>query len=124
MPTSLDKLIKPEDRMERLVEAFVGHPGGPTFRAELDRVDHLLEEDLKAQQARFDAYEPPHSGVHDAQCQKVRYDEKHCCTCKENSDRRQAQVKAAALAGDMAFRDTLGGYESHRFDLIRKGSIS
>jgi len=86
-------------------------------------VEAKLKNDVAAQQARFDSYLParPADYQHKDRCQITRFkDARMACTCKSNMDRRRQQVVNAARAGDTDFRDTLGGMESHAFDLAVK----
>lgn len=118
-----ERLIKQEDLLERLIEAHVGAPTGPAFRAILAKERQQLKEDIAAQEARFNSYTPdrPVHEPHDAQCQIVRFGPKDACTCRSNMTRRRQQVINAGKAKDRAFRETLGSMESMIFDNAEKG---
>jgi hypothetical protein len=88
----------------------------------MNSVEVILAAEIEAQQARFASYLPmrPADEPHDARCQVTREGPQYCCTCQSNMTRRRQQVANAAKAGDMDFRATLGGMESHAFDMERQ----
>ena len=115
---SLDRLVKIEDRWDRLVEAARLHAEGDVLLDMIETVDTRVRLDISEQEARFAAYLParPADEPHDAQCQVTRWGGEDPCTCKSNAMRRRQQVRNAARARDMAFRETLGSMEQRAFD--------
>lgn len=114
-------MLKMDQLWERMRERAT-EEGALEILAYMDSVEIKLKNDVAAQQARFDSYMPkrPADEPHEAKCQVVRMGPQHCCTCESNMTRRREQVVNAARANDRDFRDTLGGMESHAFDLAVK----
>jgi hypothetical protein len=106
------------DRMRAQAE----DEGALEILAYMNGIEAKLKRDVAAQQARFDSYMPkrPADEPHDKGCQVTRMGPQHCCTCESNMTRRRQQVINAARANDRDFRETLGGMESHAFDLAVK----
>jgi hypothetical protein len=106
------------DRLRASAEAS----GDTHVLSYMDSVEQILKAEIASQQARFASYLParPANEPHEARCQVTRYGPQHCCTCESNMTRRRQQVANAAKAGDLDFRATLGGMESHAFDMERR----